>query len=841
MRRAWSISIFAFLCLCPAGALASPPSSAAHPRVWITPNTLAAMKGKVADSSSRAAVVPAECAKITSKESELVQAGIQGYNWAYSLGTCALAWRLTGAAAHANTAVRIYRALLDDYVTMGDGAGGDDVVTHDTGYGMRFFGAYAALAYDWLHDAPGVDETLRAHARARFGAWTTWYDTQGYLNHTPGSNYHAGYVFAKTIMAVAVAGEDGARADGYWSDVTDRLFKTDIVQKGLGAGGVLAGGDWPEGWQYGPNSVMEYALAARALADYGTTFPEVNAWADDLTTRFVYGLNPRQDGLYVAGDLDDNVNFDAPLNGRTLVATLAGPGNAQIGAAETLRRTANTDLCPAFDALAEARNATPSDPRAGRPLFYLAKGTRNVYARTSWKQDATFAVFTSAPRLVPDHQHADASNFILYRGGDRLIVDPSPYGSRSSLTGNAISADSNAVPDSYRPSQSPYAHAELPWARATASGVVAARAEIADAFGNDTEATDVPFARRDWAFLPEGEVVAIDRVRTGDASRQTYLRFRSAAPLALSGDGARGTLGASAVAIHAVTLSGGSPKVNAIGEDDCWSSSNYGVCKGARSPVTEYAVTQPGPQAFAIHVIDALGAGEAAATATALGDAGVLGAVVDRGAQRSIVLSSRTEASGAPATLTYTAPGDKGARHVVFDAPEDANGHATVTATVSQGKCVVTVSPGGSMTGRPLVVTVGAASSGCTVQEDAAAPGGSSGGSSSGGSSGGGSSSGGSSGGAAGGGSSSGGTGDQGGTTTSGDGTSGADPGTGGASDSGSGGSGGGCASAPSSGDTSGLAMVGVVAATCVRRRRRGTWFAATMKRCVSSLRRSRR
>src|SRR5262249_26443223 len=165
---------------------------------------------------------------------------------------------------------------------------------------------------------------------------------------------------------------------------------------------------------------------------------------------------------------------------------------------------------------------------------------------------------------------------VLYRGGDRLIVDPSPYGSRSSLTGNAISADSATVPDAYRPSQSPYARADLPWARATEGGVVAARADLAGAFGNDTEPSDVPFARRDWTFLPEGEAVAIARVRRGDASRNTYLRFRSPASLSQTDDGATGTLGASRVAIHAVARSGGTPSVSKIAVDDCWSSANYG-------------------------------------------------------------------------------------------------------------------------------------------------------------------------------------------------------------------------------------------------------------------------
>ncbi len=702
--------------------------SGPHPRALLTAQTLAQIKSKATKPASAAAKVPAACAKIAQKESELVQAGIQGYNWAYSLGTCALAWQMTRDAAYGAVAVRLYRALLDDYVTMGDGAGGDGVVQHDTGYAMRFFGAYAAIAYDWLYDAPGVDEALRAHARARFRAWTDWYDHEGYLNHTPGSNYHAGYLFAKTLMAVGVSGEDGTTSDAYWNDVTERLFPIDIVQKGLGVGGVLVGGDWPEGWQYGPMSVSEYALAARVLEDYGVSFPEVRAWTDDLLTRFVHGMNPAQDGLYVAGDLDDNTNFDAPLSPRTLTAVLAGPSSGDVAArAEALRTTvaSNEDLCPTFDALAEARGATRMDPHAGFGLAYLAKGTRNLYARTSWDKDAVFAVFTSAPRLVPDHQHADASNFVLYRGKDRLIVDPSPYGSRSSLTGNAITVDSKTVPDAYQPSQSPYAHADLPWARATASGVVAARADFAAAFGNDTEPSDVPFARRDWVLLPEGEVVTIDRVRTGDVARQTYVRFRSAATLFLDGGVASGTIGASRLVIHPVKISGGIPSVGKIPEDNCWTSSNYGVCKGARIAVDEYALAIPGPSASAVHVFDALDAKEPAAIVLSLDaadDTNVLGAVVDRGGKRSLVVASKNESSGA--SMTYGAPGDREARHVVFDAPEDGAGRSQVSAGVANGRCVVTLSAGGAtaIVGRPLVFSVAAVSGGCTVHEDGSVP-----------------------------------------------------------------------------------------------------------------------
>lgn len=706
-------------------AVAAP--SGTHPRIWLSGTTWRTLQANATNPSSAAARVVTTCQKILSKPDEMREAGIQGYNWAYSVATCALSWRLAHHEAHRAAAVSLFRGLLDDYVTLGDGAGGDDVVRHDTGYAMRFFGAYAALAYDWLHDAPGVDDALRSHARARFKAWIDWYDRDGYLRDIPGSNYHAGYVFAKTLMSATASGEDSA-FDGYWADVTTRLFPKTIVEDGLDGQGVLRGGDWPEGWQYGPMSVMQYALAARVLAEHGAPQPAMQVWADDLVRRFAYGMTPTRKGTYVAGDLDDNTEFDAPLQPRTLIAALAGPASDQAAAWALHFKNAvatGLDLCPVYDALAETRAVVASDFQSSSPpTTYLAAGTRNLYTRSSWNGDAVWAVFTASPKLVPDHQHSDASNFVLYRGADRLIVDPSPYGSRSSLTANALTADSNVVPASYRPSQSPYSGADLAWTRATTTGVVAARAELGEAFRTDSAASDVPFGRRDWVFLPEGEVIAIDKTTTGDTARKTYIRFRSPLTLAMQGDYAEGQSGSSRLVIHRVSASSGTPRVSKIARDDCWSSSDYGRCRGARIAVDEYAVDLAGPRAHAVHVLDALDTREAMPTVLSVNDARVdpaginaayLGASIERGSRRTYVIGARGD--GPSTTMTYRVPAP--GRHVVFDAPTDGSGRAQVISRIDGTGCIVNITAGAGFDARPLVFTL---ANGCAVTGEPSMP-----------------------------------------------------------------------------------------------------------------------
>src|ERR1043165_3994402 len=163
----------------------------------------------------------------------------------------------------------------------GDGAGcvvgaSNDAATktvrHDTGYPMRWYAPFLALTYDWLHDAPGVDAGLLSHTRFCFKAWVDYYTSDGYMHDVPGANYGAGYVAGKTLIAVAEAGEDGATSDGYWTAAVDEVFGKMLVGKGLAGSkgavgspaGVMVGGGWAEGWQYGPLSGPESALAARA-------------------------------------------------------------------------------------------------------------------------------------------------------------------------------------------------------------------------------------------------------------------------------------------------------------------------------------------------------------------------------------------------------------------------------------------------------------------------------------------------------------------------------------------------------------------------------------------------
>jgi len=751
-------------------AAAPPPPTGPHPRIGLSAAVRTTLKAQLGTRGSAVASAVAQCGK--APVSAGTPSGYQGLDWATNANACALAYQVTGDKAQAARGVALWRALLEDVSAIGDGKAckrGVDArraraaIERDTGYAIRFIGPAAALSYDWLHDAPGVDEALRRQSRDCFRAWIEWYTADGYMHRVPGANYHAGYVAAKTLIAIAESGEDardgaglppegGAPAAGgdagpasprFWREVVEDVFGRDIVGNGLAGDnggnprgpnhGALVGGDWPEGWQYGQLSVLEYALAARALAEQGVTSPEVAAWIDDLPLRYVHGLTPDGKGAYVGGDTEGEDPF-IELGRAILEATLLGPGGDRAAgwAAHLRGKLGAGDFgLPVFDVLADARQVRGADPLASRPApWFVARGTRTLYARSAFTPDAYWAVFTSPPRLVPDHQHMNASGFVFSRGADPLIVDPSPYGSRSTLTGNAMTVDSDVVQGKYKPSQTPWSVADLRWARGTASGVVAARADVAGAFRFTETPSDVPLARRDWVFLPEGESIVVDRAVTGGRMRNVYLRFRTLAALTLADAGghpvARGQVGASALAIHAAVVEPqAAPTTLAVPKSrDC--GGDLGACTAARFPVHEYALKVAGDEVLAIHVIDGLGRAEAPAEVVALREREAVGVSVRRAGQHTYVVAAARPRARPPSTLRYAAAGAGPTRHVVFDAPgsDSGAGETVVTAAAGpDGRCQVTLSTSGGKTiaGRPAIFTLGPAAAGCIVSEEAAA------------------------------------------------------------------------------------------------------------------------
>jgi hypothetical protein len=582
---------------------------------------------------------------------------------------------------------------------------------------MRTFAPYSALAYDWLHDAPGVDDDLRGHARERFAAWTTWYDASGYHNMEAGANYHAGYTFAESMIAVAEGGEAGGAGDAVWGHVVDDIFGTQIAGA-MASGGVMDGGDWLEGWQYGALSVAEYALAARALRENGAPITGFSSWEAQLAARTAFALTPDKGGSYIGGD-NETTTPNAPLQADTVWALLvdSAPDPVRGWAAQWITDLNLTDdSFPLIGAIAEARMPSPTAFPSNAATYYVATGSRTLYARSDWSATATWMVSQCASRRISDHMFNEAGNVVLARGADQLIVDPTPYGGFSTLTGNGPTVASPHFPSDYQPGQGWWGTdttVDFTWARQTQSGVVGARCDYDGQYRFQDMPSDIASATRDLVLVPYtggAVLVLVDDIMGADTTRPMLLRLRSPSQFSGGGGTWKATVGGSDLVVQAPFMTAGAPTTDTPPTGDC-SNATRGGCTVARFAVGEWALSVPAAHAQAITVADAVATGtDPGGVATSSGS-NWRSIEMDRAGTHVAVISV---AAGAT-TVTYTAaPGT----HVVVGAPAGASGNADVSATANGAACDVTVTPhdgSGGVNAHPVVVKIDA---GCGVQED---------------------------------------------------------------------------------------------------------------------------
>lgn len=704
----WHVWVVLLWCLTFADAgqaRAAAEPRGAHPRLFLSPvlstqwRDMRSKPGAVADAI-------AGCRRAAQASGSTAKDHYMGLDWARALQACLVAWAATNDDAHAKTAMRYFVALLDDLSEIGDGKGGDEAARRDSGFAMRALGPYTALAYDWLHAHPLMTTAIKARARQRFAAWTSWYANDGYRARAPGTNYHAGYLLAATWIAIAQAGEAGAAGTALWRLVDDELWQKDM-HRALSRDGLLEGGDWSEGWQYGPLAVASYALAGRALRDAGGDPGALTTWADALLLRHLAARTPSGD-TFVAGDTSVDAPY-LPWHAHTLAAiAIAGSDQAARWALTEMRRPSKRDARDDFPfilALAAARDVRPSDlDDKTLGTSYLARGSGNWYVRTRSDDNAIWTVWQCVQTLNVDHAPANAGNLVLSRGRDDVLVDPSPYGTLSTLTSNAPTVESKLLPPDYRPGQG-YWSERTRWTarRQFVGGAAMARCDYADAYRFQERASDIPRAIRDFVLVPwrqgrDAALVVIDEADTTDADRALHLRFRTQGKLALTGKVSRATVGQTALQIEALSPKGAVPTIVASSLKDCFgANTKRGNCNAARFPVTEHRLLVPGPSAIAAHVVSA-GTATAAKDLTARGGnawsltAGDEAAVIARG--------------DGGATLTYDAPA-RAALHLVVGAPV-RDGRAAVEVTRRGDTCLVAITAGNEMDAWPLAFTVDA-------------------------------------------------------------------------------------------------------------------------------------
>jgi hypothetical protein len=410
-----------------------------------------------------------------------IASGYQGFDWAEAVANASLAWRGSGDARYAEASIRYLRALLDDRFVLGDAKGGKDVVTHDSGYGIRTFGAYAALGYDWLRDAPGMDQQLKMHALERLAQWLAWYRAEGYLRDRPTANYYWGYLTTLAFAGLAAAG-DSPVADAWLGEAREAL-----------AGAVLptfrdelAGGGWPEGWQYGEYTAVEIALVARAFKTAaGLDVVGQLPWLSQMVTYHAHALLPDGRSVYDGGTWGEHPAKPSAAGLAAAVVALEGVDDARVGEARWMMAHALPPLTREqawVGLLADRPGARERSPRIEASTSLHLSGQGLTFVRSSWSTDAVWTSFQAGPPLAEDHQDADQGHFELFRGSDGLLVDGGDSEGSATINHNTLLVDDGGRSLNYPPNQGVWG-AKVRTTRFADDGVVAvAVGDIGEAY-----------------------------------------------------------------------------------------------------------------------------------------------------------------------------------------------------------------------------------------------------------------------------------------------------------------------------------------------------------------------
>jgi hypothetical protein len=619
-------------------------------------------------------------------------AGYLGLQWGEAIGDLTTCFYATGEERYRERAMFYLRALLHDKQRVGDGQGGDAIVRGNSGYPIRSFGLYAALAFDWLHDAPGMEE-LRPVIQHRLGAWLDWYGKQGYLNDSPYSNYFWGYFATLAMAGIATDGEVPEAAA--WQERTRALLDKKVVP---GFQARLKGGEWTEGWQYGELVAMEVALLVDAYrtatgADYSRSF----SWLGEIVDAFVHRTHPDRASWYGNGTQHKR---PPPPDGMALAGALLVLEQSDRRAAERARFIVRELFPPLgneriwFAVVADDAAGAAVDPRDPGRLSYHLAGPGQTFLRSGWGEDAVWVSFQAGPRVAVDHEHNDQGHFEIWRGGDALVGDFGTQEAYATINHNSLLVDDGKQVLNYPPNQGVWGRKSRTVGWSDRGDVAVVVGDLADAWApkcveRGCSERSVVRAVRTLVYLRPDAVVIDDdlELSKGEYGATWAAHVRSAPEI--KGPRASVVVGRSRLDVTAVA---------------------GGALRAVSEPTTQddhiYRANRPDGAVWRLEIESAKGkplrrirtwlraaaSGAAPAEASAVSGQGIEGAVGPVGQARVAVLFA------APAGGTIALPPAVAGALVAGLEP---GGAYTARAAPAGGGCTLSVARGGSSTADP--------------------------------------------------------------------------------------------------------------------------------------------
>jgi hypothetical protein len=675
----------------------APFKAGAHPRILLTRDRLDALEALARTPSPIWAAVVQSCTETANGKAD---SGYEGEDWASVTLDLALCGRVLSKPELTRAAIRYWVALLDDKETVGDGHGALAAVQGNDGYSIRNRGFLAAIAYDWLYDALSAEQ--RKHGADRFHAFCKWYQTDGYKHDDPIANHYMGYFGACAMGGLALEGDDPRGAE------MRRMARTMWNKEIRPAYARLAGGDFPEGWQYAriPGAALAFYVDAEARAGHPKIASEL-PWLRESVAFQTHALHP--DGVHLWDNADWSKKPARPFPAQLYAAALALGDDPAGKHALFLARLARRPGDPAWSwlhAIADDPARKGEDPRRGA-ASYLAKGTGTVFARTDWTPGAVWIGMNASPAFG-DHQHLDQGHFEVTRGGDALLIDPGDYDSYSTTSHNTLLVDDKHENIRWSPNQGIWGKDVSITRFEDAGRVVYALASFGEAYNPDGYPTDhaqrsVTRAERELVFSrtplagakgPSARLVLYDRVTLTKPSYGVTWAAHAGVTPSLQGATVGITVGASSVAVTTL-VPAATPrflKEPTLKSDEMFTKND--PAEGIASTRIEVASPAGSTERRFLHVIAIGAAGDRPPAPVRVAGEGAEGAAID--GETYVFVSSAPQRL--PAAFTYRAP-TSAARHVVTGL--SPGGKYAITPKAQGALCDVSILPGGTAEASP--------------------------------------------------------------------------------------------------------------------------------------------
>jgi hypothetical protein len=637
--------------------------------------------------------------------------GYQGEDYVPVIRALGLCYRtVSGVDATAEARYGTAGASLLQAMSTPVSAGGEAPST-DSGYGIRNYGVGMAFGFDWLY--PALSASVKSSVVSSLDTWIDWYDHSGFINNDPIGNYFAGYFLAKTATALATDG-DNPSATAYWSDVATRMWGQLVKPQYVSR---MAGGGWPEGWEYGKKAVLNMgeALWATKTATGLDWSQDVPLARDQAAYQMLFAW-PSLKHLDDQGTIHSGVSLQPSAELVTgLAAMLEANGDSSAAAtrgfAADVIATAGDDRALWSKFLYGDPSAPTASYKAGA-LSQFASGPAHVGMRSSWDTSATWGALSGGAYIDASYSGEelfDAGNLSVVTGDQPLLINPTgwlpqnagapgedmvysdSYGTKQRKLYNTFFVADSSNP--YNPGQNSLSPAD-----STAhvegfeddGGFVHARAVgLADQYGGSGYRPVSQFTR-DLVYVRPGTFVLFDRTTVAKAAADQWLSFHTAvAPRqAATTDTTQRRFD---VVVGSTTV--GSIRT-LLPQSASTSTSNV---LGTATRLEVHAPVATAAQQWLSVVTASATTGEQVRLSQADGNvaSGNMVGVELQAPQSEVVLFASDQAAAASVTSADYSVTAANASHVLVDIEPSSLGYS-VTATPTGGKLRIQVSPGGA-------------------------------------------------------------------------------------------------------------------------------------------------